>query len=386
MLPSSMGYRCGLVLVLTIGLVMPLLAAEEKAQSDEGKTVEQLAKEGHWGQRPEQWEKHAALLGKPAPALELSDWINGEIKPEDMKGKILVIDYWATWCGPCIASIPKNNGIAKKYADQGVLVVGVCGGGREENMQQVVEKHNMEYPTAKVSKESTQAWAVQWWPTYAVVDRKGVVRALGIKPDYVPKIVDALLKEQPAQEKTASAYGSLEAHVRSGGKNPAAGVKEEWFEGDADARKRFDTIQGKPAPALTAKEWINSDEMKLADLKGKVVLLDFWATWCGPCIASIPHTNELQKKYKDKGLVIIGVCHARGAEKMADTVQSKGIEYPVAADIDGKTDEAYKVDSYPDYYFIDRAGNLRIADCKNASVEDAIQALLAEGEAQASVE
>jgi hypothetical protein len=71
---------------------------------------------------------------------------------------------------------------------------------------------------------------------------------------------------------------------------------------------------------------------------------------------------------------------------MKDTVTAKGIKYLVAADVDEKTVKAYKVNGYPDYYFIDRAGNLRIADCKNASVEDAIQALLAEGEAQASVE
>jgi thiol-disulfide isomerase/thioredoxin len=385
MSPTRIARRCGLALLtLSLALVVPLRAAEEKAKGDEGKTVEQLAKEGHWGQTPEQWEKHAALLGKAMPKLELSEWINGEVKAEDMKGKIVVVDYWATWCGPCIASIPKNNELAKKYADKGVLIIGACGGRGEEKMGQIVEKHDMEYPTAKVTPESTQAWAVQWWPTYAVVDRKGVVRALGIRPDYVPKIVDAILKEQPAKEKTASASGSLKAEVLSAAKE--AGVQDAWLEGTAESRKRFEAIEGKAAPALTVKEWKNAEAMKVADLKGKVVLLDFWATWCGPCIASIPHTNELQKKYKDKGLVIIGVCHSRGAEKMADMVTEKGIEYPVAADVDGKTDEAYKVDSYPDYYFIDRAGKLRIADCKNGSVEEAIQALLAESERQASAE
>ena len=377
-------YWFGPVLALSLGLVLPLVAAEDKAAGEAGKTVEQLAKEGHWGQRPEQWEKHAAVIGKPMPKLELSGWINGDVKPEDMKGKIVVVDYWATWCGPCIASIPKNNELAKKYADKGVLLIGACGGRGEEKMGQIVEKHKMEYPTAKVTPESTEAWAVQWWPTYAVVDRKGVVRALGIRPDYVPKIVDAILNEQPAKEKTASASGSLSAEVRSAAKDDV--VKETWLEGTADTRKRFETIEGKAAPALTVKEWTNAEAMKLADLKGKVVLLDFWATWCGPCIAAIPHTNALQEKYKDKGLVIVGVCHSRGAEKMADMVKEKGIEYPVAADVEGKTDESYKVDGYPDYYFIDRAGKLRIADCKNGSVEEAIQALLAEGERQASAD
>lgn len=130
-------------------------------------------------------------------------------------------------------------------------------------------------------------------------------------------------------------------------------------------------------PALHLKDWINGKPMTLADLKGKIVVLDFWATWCGPCIASIPHNNAMMKKFGDK-VVIIGVCHPRGAEKMPATVKSKGIEYPVAVDDGGKTSKTYKVNGYPDYYLIDAKGVLRIADCNNSKVEEAIEALLAE--------
>ena len=155
----------------------------------------------------------------------------------------------------------------------------------------------------------------------------------------------------------------------------APAINADWHEGD---RARFADLEGKPAPVLAVQDWLNSKEMKLADLKGKVVLLDFWATWCGPCIAAIPKTNALMEKYGKDGLVIIGVCNTRGAEKMAAMAKDKGIAYPIVADIGGKTDAAYKVDSYPDYCFIDRAGNVRIGDCKNGNVEDAIKALLAE--------
>ena len=136
-------------------------------------------------------------------------------------------------------------------------------------------------------------------------------------------------------------------------------------------------LHGKPAPKLALTQWLNTEGGKAPDTKGKIVVLDFWATWCGPCIASIPKTNKLRKKYADKGVVIIGVCASRGGEKMKQTAEQHGIEYPVALDADGKVVGAYAVNSYPDYYIIDRDGKLRWGDIANADVEKAIGHLLA---------
>ena len=105
-------------------------------------------------------------------------------------------------------------------------------------------------------------------------------------------------------------------------------------------------------------------------------MLDFWATWCGPCIQSIPKMNDLAKKYGDKGVVFIGVCRADGAEKMRDIVDSKKIAYPVCVDSKGEINAAYAVDSYPDYYIIDREGRVRGADVNSTSLEGALDELL----------
>ena len=187
-------------LFAVVGLVSAFLAFSLRAADDKGK-VESLQKEGYWGDESTM-AKHGLVLGKPMPKLELSNWINKEVKPEDMKGKIVVVDYWATWCGPCIRSIPHNNEVSAKYQAKGVVLIGACGGGGEEKMQERATENRIAYPTAKVSEESTKAWQVQWWPTYAVIDRNGIVRALGIQPQFVEKVVDALIEEQGDKAKS----------------------------------------------------------------------------------------------------------------------------------------------------------------------------------------
>ncbi|CAN5649438.1 hypothetical protein BH23PLA1_BH23PLA1_01240 [soil metagenome] len=145
-------------------------------------------------------EKFDAMTGQPHPELSVTDWINGEFSPGELEGKVLVVDIWATWCGPCLAAIPKNNELAEKYADAGVLVIGVCSSTGQEKLAETVEARDIKYPVAKDPDNTTaQAWNVAFFPTYAVVDRKGTVRAIGLIPTKVEDVIKAILEEQPAE-------------------------------------------------------------------------------------------------------------------------------------------------------------------------------------------
>ena len=141
--------------------------------------------------------EHAALEGKTMPAIHVTDWINGQVVPADMKGKVVLVDFYATWCGPCMACIPHNNALLNKYKDQGLVIVGVCTSSHgQENMEATVTDQGIQYPTAKDSQLlSEAAWHVHYYPTYAVVDRKGIVRAIGLQPEYVETVVQKLLAE-----------------------------------------------------------------------------------------------------------------------------------------------------------------------------------------------
>lgn len=160
------------------------------------------------GEFPDDWtwdedsaarDKHAALEGKPMPKLDLAGWVNGQVKPEAMKGKVVVVDFYATWCGPCMAAIPHNNELLKNYKDKGLVIVGVCTSDRgQEKMEQTVSAKGIAYPTARDPQLTSQkAWQVHYYPTYAIVDRKGTVRIIGLQPNHVEEVVKKLLAEAP---------------------------------------------------------------------------------------------------------------------------------------------------------------------------------------------
>ena len=137
------------------------------------------------------------LIGKPAPTLQTSKWFQGEVKAADMAGKIVILDLWATWCGPCKAAMPHGDALAKKYKDQGVVYVAVCSDGDEAFVPKFIAEKNLSLPMAWDAGTATyDAYKGQFYPTYVAIDRKGIVRAIGLSPDGVEKVVEKLLAEK----------------------------------------------------------------------------------------------------------------------------------------------------------------------------------------------
>lgn len=145
------------------------------------------------------------LIGRRAPEISATGWINGAQTMRDLRGKIVVLDVWGTWCGPCIAAIPKNNEIASRFADRGVTFVGICESNGSEKMAEVVRQHNIQYPTGReVGDRVKRAYDVGWFPYYVLVDRNGYIRAAGLSPSGVEPALEALLAEQPEMVRPSS--------------------------------------------------------------------------------------------------------------------------------------------------------------------------------------
>lgn len=136
-------------------------------------------------------------------------------------------------------------------------------------------------------------------------------------------------------------------------------VKVEEQKAKSSVDKAPASLVFESAPSFTLQN-INGENVSLSDFGGKMVILDFWATWCPPCKAEIPHFIELYKQYKDKGLAVIGIAlDVEGINIVRPFVQRYGVVYPVLLS-DGQVAKAYGgINSIPTTFVIDSTGNIR---------------------------
>ena len=124
-------------------------------------------------------------------------------------------------------------------------------------------------------------------------------------------------------------------------------------------------------------------ELNLEPLKGKVVYLDFWASWCGPCRSSFPWMNSMQKKYEKDGLVVVAVNLDQEPELAEEFIAEMGPEFRIEYDSEGELAGKFGVSAMPTSYLIGRDGEIRVRhlgfhDKKRAAFEQEIQTLLGE--------
>ena len=148
----------------------------------------------------------------------------------------------------------------------------------------------------------------------------------------------ASCQRSPKAAKSSESTGAAESQ------DPDAGLKP--------AGKR------KPAPGFDLKD-ANGAAVKLADFKGKVVLVNFWATWCGPCKVEIPWFIEFQQKYKDRDFAVLGVSmDDDGWKSVRPYLDAHKINYPVVIGNQLISDQYGSIDSLPTSFIVDRQGRI----------------------------
>jgi len=171
-----------------------------------------------------------------------------------------------------------------------------------------------------------------------------------------------------------------------------------------ESAQKLAAMIGKEAAPIKAAAWVNGEPLAEGDLKGKVVLLDFWAVWCGPCIATFPHLREWHEKYADKGLEIIGVTNyysytwddEAGRAKRAPEVSHEDeqamlvkfahqydLHHRFAVMADNQLSQYYGVTGIPHVVVIDDSGIIRLVrvgsgDQNAQDIEQMLEKLLAD--------
>ena len=116
-------------------------------------------------------------------------------------------------------------------------------------------------------------------------------------------------------------------------------------------------VQPRQAPSLTTP-LLSGGTASLADMKGKVVMVDFWSSWCPPCREEAPTLARLYPKYKDRGVEFLGVAIWDSEDEVKKFITANGLTYPSGLDSNGKTAIEFGVRGIPEKYFIDRRGNV----------------------------
>ena len=137
--------------------------------------------------------KPSPFLNKPAPIFELTSFSNKPVNLKLLEGKVVLLDFWEVWCGPCIASMPKVDSLYKEFNSKGLEVYGIVNDEKQaESSKLFIQKRKVQFPSLVGNKTIEKAYAVNGIPYYVLINKKGIITFISY--GYSDKLEDEIKK------------------------------------------------------------------------------------------------------------------------------------------------------------------------------------------------
>lgn len=324
-------------------------------------------------------EAQAAAAYKPGSfplgELNLVDIDGKPITAESLSGKVVIMDFWATWCGPCMASMPHMKELyAKHHEADGVEIIGMSRDRDEATLRKTKDEVGM--PWLHVYDEDgsiSKKFNVTGIPQIFIFSRTGEFLWAGHPMSMDEPLAKILADDGITSAAFANKDDGQPKSIPAMKKTPAM-TAAKTTDGEAPKMVAAAAIKPMPAPAqpqeprvpleIGAKpeftlSFVGGEQVTNEDLKGKIVVMDFWATWCGPCMAAMPHMIELQKEYGDKGIQIVGISLDKSMDTLKQTLADKpDMSWPQHYDPDRVITKQFGVSGIPTIYILSPEGEV----------------------------
>lgn len=266
------------------------------------------------------------LVGMDATDFTLENLSGQNTSLSNFSNKIVVLDFWASWCGPCMTAMPGIIETVNKFEQEDVKLIGVNVQEDKTTAARTVKGRNFDMEvvldtTGKIS----MAYNAGSIPRTVVVGKDGKIKwaHTGASPtlgDQLENVINALQKGIPLDQASAPGLG----------------------QDVPDFSTRL--VSGKP--------------LQLSDLKGKVTVLDFWASWCAPCIQAMPELISAVEGFDKDKVQLVGINQGQSAQIISNFMKRKEWEFDVALDLDQSIGAKFGVSSIPHTIILDQQGKV----------------------------
>lgn len=307
------------------------------------------------------------LIGlAPPPFTKELVWVDMPVTTwKDLQGKVVVVQSWTNRNSSGRALVAKLKEGLKEFKPEDVVIIALQTPDGAEKAEEFLKKSPVDVgvavdPTGAFS-DSVGAFKR---PVNFVVDRGGTVRFAGLNPTGLPKAVAALVKE-PADAIAAPKQPMSETPT-------VAEVRWPTFD---NPLSRARDLRGKAGPPFFVADWVTDR----ADPQGKLLLVDFFATWCGPCMAAVPHMNELASKFgRDVCVVAISDESKSQVETglLKRNMKANSFRYAIGSDTRAQMKGAFGVTAIPHCVVMSTDGVVRWQGHPNELSESVMQSLV----------